>query len=133
MFSYSLWSGSSSESCAASSPDEPSSEAIGQISNTEWFEQKRGNFVALLRELAIVDARLLPWADRAESTPLEVFLAYMRVEHAAIAAATPEERSPMALQAVDRAAVLLGADTDGGVFQSARNKLARYIQLFSST
>lgn len=133
MFSYSFWSGSSSESCAASSPHEPSSEAIGETSDEAWLEAKRANFVALLRELAIVDARLLPWADRAESAPLVAFLAYMRVEHAAIASATPEDRPPMALQAVDRAAMLLGADTDAPQFQSARLKLARYIQLFSST
>lgn len=132
MFSYSFWSGSSEESCAVSSPHDPSSEAIGQTSDEAWLEAKRANFVALLRELAIVDERLLPWADRAESVPLAIFLTVMRVEHAAIAAATPEEAQALALRAVDRAALLLGADTDGAEFRSARNKLGRYIQLFST-
>jgi hypothetical protein len=57
----------------------------------------------------------------------------MRFENSDVAAAPPEQRLDLALQAVDRAALLLGADTDGVEFQTVRLKLARYIELFSTT
>jgi hypothetical protein len=130
----SLWSGSS-ESCVASSPGGQLSDPTGttsELTNSEWLEQKRGNFVRLLRELGAADERLLPWADKAEAAPLTAFLSFMRVEHSDVAAAaSPEEAQAAALRAVDRAVLLLEADADAPEFKSKRNKLARYIQLFS--
>ena len=128
---YSYASGSSS-SDASSADASPSSEATSTTSDDEWLEEKRGNFVKLLCELAIVDERLIPWADKAESAPLTAFLAYMRLENAAVADAPPEEAQALALRAVDRAALLLGADIDALEFKSKRIKLARYTILFSA-
>jgi hypothetical protein len=127
----SLWSGSS-ESCVASSHGDRLSAATGQISDSEWLEQKRANFVKLLRELGEVDERIMPWADRAEAASLTSFLVYMRLENPDVAAAaSPEEAAAAALRAVDRAVLLLEADADAPEFKSKRNKLARYIILFS--
>jgi hypothetical protein len=63
---------------------------------------------------------------------MTAFISYMRFENGIIADAPPERRQDLALQAVDRAALLLGADTDTPQFIAARITLARYTTLFAT-
>ena len=98
----------------------------------EWVLSKYCNFRLFVRSLAPQEPKLLEWADWLDKLPLSVFLAGGDCELAGVSGASTDDskRAEEAGLVLERWALQYAFQLER-IFETDREKLRRYISLFS--
>ena len=126
------------DNVAAGSPAPSPNESVAnsttsdELSDQAWAQTKYSNFRLYVRSLTPQEPKLLAWADWLDKLPLAVFLAGGDGELQGVrGASTDERRAAEAGLVLERWAMDYHFDLEM-ISEAAREKLRRYIALFSS-
>ena len=119
--------------CFAEGPglSQPAPAASTMISDHEWVAQRYFNFRAFVGSLVAQEPALASWVTWLDELPLRVFLAGGDHELKGVrGAATDDKRAEEAGLVLERWALQYDFDLER-IFETDRDKLRRYILLFS--
>jgi len=125
------------DNLAVESPAQSQPASAGSSTTSEeptdhaWVLSKYVNFRQHVRSLVAQEPKLLEWADWLDKLPMAVFLAGGDCELAGVrGASTDDKRAEEAGLVLERWALQYDFDLER-IFETDRDKLRRYISLFS--